>query len=597
MALIEDYPNLVAMFHGRAEEKSDGPCLWAKRDGTYEALRWSEVADQVRRLASALVALGLEPGERVVLVSENRPEWCIADLAVMMAGGVTVPTYTTNTQDDHAYVLSHSDASIAICSSAQLARRLLPAMAEVGHMRAFIHIDPLDGQEAPVAKQLSWEEAMKLGSDPAAGDRSHGIERDDLACFIYTSGTGGRPKGVMLSHRNIMTNVDGAYDVLRGVGMGEDEIFLSFLPLSHSYEHTAGQFLPLAIGAQIYYAEGVETLSTNFVEARPTIITCVPRLYEVLRQRISHGVRRAGGFKQRMFQRALDLGSKRYEAGGRLPLHEALLDFGLDRLVRSNVKERFGGRLKAMVSGGAPLNYDVGLFFMALGLPVLQGYGQTEAAPVISVNLPGDARLDTVGPPLKGVEVKIAEDGELLVRGGCVMKGYWKDPEETARTVRDGWLHTGDVGALDGDGRLRITDRKKDIIVNSGGDNISPQRIEGMLVAREEIAQALVYGDRKPYLVALIVPHSDFLKSFAREHGKSADPHELCRDEAFEQAIDDAIGAVNKSLSPIERVRRFALLPEPFTIDGGYLTPTLKLRRQLIIRDHKEQLEGLYGGR
>jgi len=321
----------------------------------------------------------------------------------------------------------------------------------------------------------------------------------------------------------------------------------------------------------------------------------VPRLYEVLRQKILSGVHRQGGIKQRMFELALQLGIKRYEQGGRLNPLEGVVDRVLDKLVRQKVNERFGGNLKAMVSGGAPLNYDVGAFFVGLGLPVLQGYGQTEASPVISANPPGGARLDTVGPPFKGVELKIADDGEILVRGNSVMRGYWKDEETTARTIIDGWLHTGDIGVIDTDGYLKITDRKKDIIVNSGGDNISPQRVEGIMLLEPEIGQAFIYGDKKPYLVALISPDSDAVKAYARQAGKPNDLAELVHDQAFRQTIGEAVKRANTNLSAIERIRKFEIMTEPFTVENEMMTPTLKLRRPYIIERHGELLQSLYG--
>ncbi|MCB1883851.1 MAG: long-chain fatty acid--CoA ligase [Geminicoccaceae bacterium] len=600
MPAITADTNLLTLFGAAAEKSGESPFLWAKRDGAWRPWSWRRVADEARRLARALRQFGLEPGDRVVLVSENRPEWCIADLAVLMAGGITVPAYTTNTPDDHAYILGHSGARMVICSGRSLAGKLLPAIGKSPSVRLLLFVEPFEGVGDLPVSTLGWADALALGDRSPALNSAEAASPDDAACFIYTSGTGGQPKGVMLSHRNVLANVKGAKAVLDLAGVGDDEIFLSFLPLSHSYEHTAGQFFPMAIEAQIYYAEGVESLSSNLVEVKPTIVTCVPRLYEVLRQKITASVAREGGIKARLFDLAVALGRRRI-AEGRLPRHLDLVDRPLDLLVRKKVGERFGGRLKAMVSGGAPLNEDVALFFMALGVPVLQGYGQTEAAPVIAVNLPGRARPATVGPPLDGVEVRIADDGEILVRGDNVMLGYWQNPEATAEAVRDGWLHTGDVGAIDPDGYLRITDRKKDIIVGSGGDNIAPQRVEGILLLEGEIGQALVYGDRKPYLVALIVPHQDFVRRFAREHGKDAgegkgsgDPAGLARDPVFRKAVGEAVRRANTSLSAIERVRRFEVMDEPFTVENGLMTPTLKLRRPLIYQRHHDLLEGLY---
>jgi long-chain acyl-CoA synthetase len=585
--------NLVEMFQRTVQRKGDAPFLWSKQDGSYRPTSYRAVAQDVQHLARALVQLGLEPGDRVLLVSENRPEWCIADLAVMSAGGITVPAYTTNTIDDHAYLLAHSGAKLVICSGRSLAKRLLPAIVQTGKVaQTVLFMEPLDQVDALPVSALTWNDALAMGMRAQPVPEVPDGGPDDIACLIYTSGTGGRPKGVMLTHRNIMANVDGAHDLLVRIGLG-DEVFLSFLPLSHSYEHTAGQFFPIALGAEIYYAEGTETIRTNLLEARPTIMTCVPRLYEVLRQRIRSEVQRQGGLKEKLFTKTLELGQKRY-AQGRLGLVDGILDQILDRLVRDKIRQRFGGRLKALVSGGAPLNQDVGMFFHALGLPMLQGYGQTEASPVIAVNPPGAVRLDTVGPPVKGVTIRIAEDGEILVAGDMVMKGYWRDEEATRHALRDGWLHTGDVGQLEPDGYLKITDRKKDIIVLSGGDNVSPQRVEGVLGLRPEIGQVVVYGDGKSFLVALIVPEAEFARRFAKEHGKPVELAALVRDEAFRQAMAEAVKAANQELSAIERIRRWHLLHEPFTTENGLMTPSMKLRRSLIYAKFETQIADLY---
>ena len=446
--------NLVAMFERSAANGGERPFLWAKADGVYRPWSWRRARDEARLIARSLAAQGIATGERVLILAENRPEWCVADLAVLMAGGVTVPAYTTSTTDDLAYLLGHAEVAAVICSGKVLAKRLLPAVAQTPAVRLILFMESDAHGEVP-ALTLTWAEAMARGAEAPTIDRAAKLCGHDLACFIYTSGTGGRPKGVMLTHYNILANLRGAWGLLERIGLGQ-EVFLSFLPLSHAYEHTAGQFFPIAMGAEIYYAEGADTLSANLVEARPTILTCVPRLYEVLRQRIVNSVQRQGGISRKLFDQALELGRRRYHEGG-LPLHLAAFDRLLDRLVRRKVRERFGGRLKAMVSGGAPLNVDVGLFFHALGLPVLQGYGQTEASPVISANVPGRAKLDTVGPPLDGVELKIAADGEILVRGDLVMRGYWKDEEATGQALQHGWLHTGDIGELDADAYLKIT--------------------------------------------------------------------------------------------------------------------------------------------
>jgi long-chain acyl-CoA synthetase len=362
--------------------------------------------------------------------------------------------------------------------------------------------------------------------------------------------------------------------------------------LSHSYEHTAGEMFPISLGAQIYFAEGAETLAANMLEARPTIMTAVPRLYETLHQRIRIGVERKGGISQKMFDQAVAIGHKRL-AERPVRLGERLIDPMLDRVVRAKLRRRFGGRLKAMVSGGAPLNPEIGRFFLALGVTLLQGYGQTEAGPVITCNLPARIKIDTVGPPLEGVRLRIADDGEILVSGDNVMKGYWNDPQATAQALKDGWLHTGDVGQLDEDGYLRITDRKRDFIKNSGGEMISPARIEGYLTLEPEISQVMVFGDRRPYLVAVIVPDPEFLAGYAPGDG-SVDFAVQATDPELTKAIGAAVTRVNKTLAPSERVRRFIVATEPFTIANGQMTPTLKIKRHVIRETYGAQLDALY---
>jgi long-chain acyl-CoA synthetase len=584
-------PSLPAQLFAVSARKPDAPFLWKKSAGAWTSRTWREVADDVAALARGLRALGLAPGERVVLVSENRPEWLIADYAIMAAGLVTVPAYVTNTADDHRYILSNVGARAVIVSTAALAKRVLPAVAGSGTVAHAILIEPLDRAPTLATDIRTWVDVLAEGRARDDIAVPAPLARTDRACIIHTSGTGGAPKGVTLSHGAILSNVTGAATLLESLGLG-NEVFLSFLPLSHSYEHTAGQAFPVAIGAEIYYAEGVEALAGNLLEARPTIMTAVPRLYETMQARIRRQVDRDGGFKKTLFDAALRLGTARYR--GTLAWWQRPLDWLLDKLVRDKVRARFGGRLKAMVSGGAPLNPDVGLFFTALGVTILQGYGQTESAPVVSCNVPGRVKLDTVGPPMVGVEVKIADDGEILVRGELVMEGYWNDPAGTALAVRDGWLHTGDIGEFDGDGYLRITDRKKDIIVNSGGDNISPARIEGLLTLRPVIAQAMVYGDQHPYLVAVVVPDEAAMLDWAKSHGKPHDLTSLAADAGFRDMLGRAVEAVNAELSVIERVRRFIIADEPFTIANGEMTPTLKVKRHVVRARYGARLEALY---
>jgi long-chain acyl-CoA synthetase len=576
---IETFPNLVTMFFTRAAEHGDAPFLFWKEDGAWASLSWAETARRVAALSEALRAIGLQRCDRVMLVSENRPEWAIADLAIMAAGCVTVPVYTSNTERDHAHVLNDSGARAAIVSTAALAKTLLPAVARSTECEMVIALEPLPRERIGNVRLHQWDALVAdCPGDVAAAAARATDTRTDLACIIYTSGTGGSPRGVRQHHGMILHNCAGAEDIINGdFGRGE-ESFLSLLPLSHSYEHTAGLHFPISLGAQIHYAESIEKLASNLEEVRPTIMIVVPRLFELLRGRIIKQIEKQGKAAQWLLAQALALNAKPKKS-----LADKPLDLLLDMTVRKKVKARFGGRNKALVSGGAPLNPEVGRFFQALGLTLLQGYGQTEAGPLIAVNRPrAGIKLDTVGPAVLGCEVRIAEDGEILCRGENVMQGYWRNEGESARVLIDGWLHTGDVGHLDEAGRIVITDRKKDLIVNDKGDNISPQRVEGMLTLEPEIAQAMVVGDRRPYLVGLVVPD----KEWAATLPPGAD---------LAKAVMAAVDRVNGGLSVIEKVRRVLIADEPFSIENGQLTPSLKVRRHILRERYGERLNTLYG--
>jgi long-chain acyl-CoA synthetase len=594
MRRFEHFPNLVTMFFTRAQEKGDAPFLWAKREGAWQPTSWREAAETVSRLAQALRRLGLRRGDLVMLVSENRPEWCIADLAIMAAGCVTVPTYTTNTERDHQHILDDSGARAVIVSTQKLMKSVLPAAQRTSGCEHVIGMEPLPGGQTSNIQFHDWSALIAAETaDVAATAQEADFGRGDLACLIYTSGTGGAPRGVMQHHGALLHNVEGCLEVIaEDFGWG-DEVFLSFLPASHAYEHTGGQMFPIGLGAQIYYAEGIEKLASNIEETKPTIMVVVPRLFEVLRQRMLKQIEKQGKLTQYLLKRALEIGAK--ELSGGIPVWDRPMDFLLGRTLRPKVGARFGGRIKAMVSGGAPLNPEVGVFFHALGLTFLQGYGQTEAAPVISCNRPrAGIRLDSVGPPLKNTEVRIAEDGEILVRGELVMKGYWRNPGLSEKTVVGGWLHTGDVGHLDDKGRIVITDRKKDLIILDKGDNVAPQRVEGMLTLQSEIAQAMVSGDRRPYLVGLIVPEAEWMAEWAKANGKPRDYASLREDPAFVRAVSAALDRVNKELSVIEKVRSFILADEPFTVENEQLTPSVKIRRHVLRQVYGERLDGLY---
>jgi long-chain acyl-CoA synthetase len=575
---LEHFDNIVSLFLTRAAEKGDKPFLWAKRDGEWRPTSWAEAARQVAALAVSLQRLGLERGDRVALVSENRPEWLIADLAIMAAGCVTVPTYTTNTERDHSHILGNSGARAVIVSNQKLAKNLVPAVLTSAECRHIIGIEDIRAGQTPDWVSVhSWTELVGGEADiDALAMRMKGVGRGDLACLIYTSGTGGAPRGVQIHHGSILHNVEGCTDIISTDFGWDDEVFLSFLPASHAYEHTGGQMFPIALGAEIYYAESLEKLAANIEEVQPTIMVVVPRLFEMLRTRIMKSIEGQSGFAKYLLARALKIGADKYE--GRVKPWDRPMDGLLSLTLRRKLRAKVGARQKAWVSGGAPLNPEVGIFFQSLGVTFLQGYGQTEAGPVISCNRPSvGIRLDTVGVPVKGCEVRIAEDGEIMVRGENVMHGYWRNPEETARVLKDGWLATGDVGHFDQKSRIVITDRKKDLIVNDKGDNVSPQRIEGMLTLQPEIAQAMVYGDRRPHLVALLVP----------------DP-EIAGAPDVQARLQKALDRVNADLSVIEKARRFILADEGFTIENEQLTPSMKIRRHVIAKVYGERLDALY---
>ncbi len=542
---VDSASNLVELFLKRADEKGGAPFLGRKADGEWVTQSWREVADQICLLAESLRRIGLNEGDRVVLVSENRPEWCIADIAIMAAGCVSVPTYTTNTERDHAHILDNSGARAVVVSNEKLLAPLVGAIGRTGLVDHVIGIEDLHRKQASSFEYHGWD-ALVTGdaaqARAAVDARIADITRDDTACLIYTSGTGGAPRGVKQHHGSILCNAAGAADILITDFGIKDERFLSFLPLSHAYEHTGGQYLPIAVGAEIFYSEGLEKLASNIEETQPTIMVVVPRLFEVLRTRIMKQVSKQGRVANFMMDAALNISDKSRD--GKKRKRDRPLDFLVEKTLRPKIRDKFGGRIKAMVSGGAPLNPEVGNFFEAMGLTMLQGYGQTEAGPVISCNRPNvGLKMDTVGPPMRGVEIKIAEDGEILCRGELVMHGYWRNDAETARTIVDGWLHTGDIGHLDEQGRIKITDRKKDMIVNDKGDNVAPQKVEGMLTLQPEIAQAMVSGDQRPYVVGLVVPDAEWALEWARANDEKFDLKRLQDLPAFKNAVRGSGGS------------------------------------------------------
>ena len=573
-----EHITLPNLFFQKAMEKPNEPFLWAKVEGTWESLSWSETEKKVKQLAAGLKHLGIKPGDKVVIVSENRPEWIISDLAINTLNAVTVPAYTTNTEDDHKYIIEHSDAKAIIVSNNIIGNRIALALSNVSNCNLLVTIDPYSGFMPEGLEIESFDNLLKIGEKNFSTALHHlnTIDKDDTCCLIYTSGTGGRPKGVMLTHNSIYHNILGANDLVMEVG-DINHTYLSLVPLSHAYEHMA-IFLQIYLGAQIYFAEGPDKFAANLLEVTPTLSTAVPRLFEVLYDRIRIQIKNSGKILEFMFNRTIKLGKK--NIFNQLNFFEKIEYHSYCYLVRKKISKRLGGKLSAFISGGSALNPDIGYFFLSLGVQIIQGYGQTEASPLISANPPSKIKIETVGPPVRGVEVKLSDEGELLVKGDGVMKGYWKQDKETADTIKDGWLYTGDLAEIDNDGYIIIKDRKKEIIVNSGGDNIAPVRPEASLTIQNIILQAMVTGDRRPYLVALIV----------------VDPEQI-KDKSEDQINNEVAVAVekaNEKLSQVEKVRRYIVIDEPFSTDNGMLTPTMKIRRHMVNEVYGEQLDGLY---
>ena len=562
---------LVQSFFAQAEVYPEKALLHDKWGTVWKSQTYFEVADKVLRLSSCLLKMGIKSGDRVLICSENRSEWAISDLAVMAIGGISVPAYTTNTVDDHIFILQHAEISLILCSGGSIAERLEKAVTFGKCFPRLICFDGASGNMMSFDDALADNQPLSLQSDAIKAPMA-----SDIACLIYTSGTSGKPKGVMLTHASIQANIDAAYDLLVEGGVAENAVFMSLLPLSHAYEHTAGMHLPLQIGAEIWYCDRTDKVAQMLQEVRPTVMTAVPRLYEVLHDRIMFGVTAKGGVTERLFLRAIHLGRKKL-SGKRLGFLERFQNRVLDMLVRRKVRKRFGGRLSYFVSGGAALSPEIGTFFLSLGVQILQGYGQTEASPLISANRPKKIRIETVGPAVKGVIVAATPENELIIRGDCVMKGYWRDDNATAMVLQNGWLHTGDLGKIDSDGYITIIGRKKDIIVTSGGDNIAPAKLEAALVMKPEIDQVMVYGDKMPWLSAIVVPAS-----------------ENNNDKAVFEDISRCISEVNQTLSKSEKIRRFLIADAPFSVENALLTPTLKIRRLAVVDAYQKQLNELY---
>ena len=599
---ILSQPNFPALFFARAAKLKGRPFLWAKNEkGKYKSLSWKQTATQVTQLALGLKKMGLKKGDRVVILSENRPEWFIADMAIMAAGGISVPAYTTNTVANNQHIIKDSGAHFAVISTLPLATKMMKAAIDSFWKMKLICIEVPEVQQSGVVEVASFSEVLAMGRREQMRYHNRnaldaGPSIDDIACLIYTSGTGGAPKGVMLTYKNLLSNISAVLETTKDAGFDlYQERFLSVLPLSHSYEHTAGELLAMTFGAQIYYLSSMDKLLQDMQQAKPTVMVAVPRLFEVVKTRMHQTMKRKGNLALNLFNLSVRLGEKEAR-GEHLTFKEVLQNWFVNRTIRHKIRSVFGDNIKAFVAGGAPLGEDIGLFFASLKMPILQGYGQTEASPFISCNLASKNDSSTVGFPMTGVEIKFALDGEILVKGDNVMKGYWNNQKATEAAVdASGWLHTGDIGIMDDLGRIKITDRKKDIIVNSGGDNISPLRVESILTLCPEISQCLVYGDKQPHLVALVVPSVEFIAEWSKNNRTSPDLAELKDNPQFVADLYKVVEKANKELSVIEKVRKIIIPKEPFSVENEMLTPTLKVRRNQIKAVYGEKLLALYG--
>ena len=575
-----------ALFYTAAQHACE-PAQWFRKNSTYQPITYAEMESRIKHIACGLIRAGVQAGDRVALLMENRPEWAVIDYAILSIGAVTVPLYCTYQAQDISHVLNDSGAIICITSDGKLLQNLIEATEQCPCMQIIYAITNSSCNEKVALINDLESEAIE---EDKLAQRLSNIDRDSLATLAYTSGTTAQPKGVMLTHGNILSNLESVPHMITLDSGNDGDRFLSFLPLAHMLERTGSHFLPYTFGLPVAFAERPDTVAKNMLESQPSIIIVVPRMLEVIRARILAQVKLQSTMKQKLFYFYMSR-TKKKKTG----LFTARLLLLLDRVVGRKIRARFGGRLRAFISGGAPLSVEVAEFFEALGIPVMEGYGLTESAPLLAVNPMADRRPGTVGIAAKGVELRFDDDGEILARGPNIMLGYWNNKQASEETLIDGWLHTGDIGFISADGYLTITDRKKDIIINSGGENISPQRVEGVLIAHPKIDQCNIYGDQKPYILALIKPNKEACIDWAQKQGLPAsDWQSLCESEILKKYLQNKVNNMLKPLNAFEQVRRIHLRHEPFSIESGTLTPTMKLKRRVIYARYADAIRSLY---
>ena len=554
-----------------------------KKDGEWSHISWNEASDLVQDLSLGLHEIGVRKNDKISIIAENSYKWCVVDLAIISLGAITVPGYTTSNEDEIFYLLSHSEASVVFLNSKLLStiENILPKLDKIKYI---ICIDEV--KSTKLNKTInSFDYLIDKGSKSLSKssfreDTLYKVKEDDVVSIIYTSGTSSKPKGVMLTHKSIISNILGANELVKELEV-KDHKFLSIIPLSHAYEHTAGFFLPILIGAEIFFNENRDQIVNDLLSVKPSLMTAVPRLYEVLHKKINNQLSNQSKITQKLFSKTIELGTKKFQKH-ELLLIEKIQDVVLDKLVRKKIQKKFGGNLKAFISGGAALNEQVGLFFQSLGINILQGYGQTECSPLISCNPIHNIKINSVGPVIKGIDIKLSKQNEILVKGNSLMKGYWKDKKNTNNTIIDGWLHTGDLGSIDEDGYLYISGRINEMIVNSGGENIAPVPIENLLMSYDEVEQALVCGHNRPFLISVLIPNETLLMANRSNVNK------------MKTDFQNIINNVNKQLSQNKKIRKFILSDKLFSIENSQLTPTLKMKRRVIEAFYKDEIENLY---
>lgn len=594
------YQSIPEMLRSNAQKYAERIAISYKKNDVYLDLSYADFYERVLMAARGLRKAGMAPGDNVAIFSENRGGWAIADFAIQCAKGVTVPIYATNTAEQAAYVLQHCEAKIVFVSNRLQYEKLLSVRDQLAEVEQIISFERFLGSHD--LSVYTFYQLLEISEPVTDTERTEiealidSVASTDLLTIIYTSGTTGVPKGVMLTHANVI--FDTYYGLQKLEALGLDEVFLSFLPLSHILERTAGYYAPLMTGCKVAFSESVEKVVENMREVRPTVMVSVPRLFEKIYARIYEDVHQMHPLRSKVFHLAVATGRafvmKRYIEPQPLGLLGIKYRF-YDWLVFRKIRRRFGGQLKYFISGGAPLDKSINQFMWAIGIPTFEGYGLTETSPAVTLNSPWHVRFGSVGTPLPGTEVKLGDENELLIRGPQVMRGYYKDEAKTAEVMKDGWFHSGDIARIDDDGYVFIIDRKKEIIITSGGKNIAPQPIENLLRMDKYISQAYVFGDCKPYLVALLTPNLERLIKLGRQHGvEYLDVEELVANKRVTQLYAKRVEALNKQLPSYQTIKKFILLPRDFSVEGGELTPTLKLKRKMIYQKYLERIEGLY---